>query len=555
MMNKDKILVFLLFLTLGFTVSLSTASAVNIYDASSYNITNLSLNQQIQNSIDNAKSGDTINFLGKNYKNLTLVINKKLNIVSNVDTTIENSRMNNYLNTVFYINSSASGTIISGFTIINNNGFGIIVNNTKNIVINNNIISSKESGLFIDKSSNINITKNVLKNSLNGVFISNSNDVLLKNNVITSNKNNGIYLKDNKNFLIESNYIYNNNDSGIYLDDSNMIQIKNNNITYNKNSGIVTKNSAEDLIITGNILLNNYYGINLDSTKNNGLIIKSNTAHFNHDGIRFSENYKDVDRKDISSNVLHLNYGKEVELIDSPYENIAIGANWYGASSYGFINICHKLQTSLIQAKLIKGSNGIYYLGLFDGDKLATDLPSLSAVFLLNNQSKVTTQTENGVAMVNYTGKILESKDNEIIASVGSEKIVNLLSADNFEENPLDSNGKGGGGSGGGSGSGGDGGFGVSKSGDGNNGNTQGNDGNSGVNGEILDYGSPSASSSTGSDGATSSPQKTDSQQQGKEILIQDTHSFEMTYSDYLVYIVVAIVIGVISVGYIVKPS
>ncbi|KZX15182.1 hypothetical protein MBCUT_16360 [Methanobrevibacter cuticularis] len=545
MKNKNKI-VTLTFLFLIIIFPLNMVSGVDVYDASYYNDQNLSLSQQIQKIIDSAAIGDTINFLGKSYENLTLVINKKLNIVTNVGTTIKNSDTSSSLNSIFFINgSSAAGTTISGFNISNKNGNGIVLNNTKNIKISkNNISSCKESGISIEKSSNINITQNSIKNSTEGVSISNSNNINMKNNTVTENRNNGITIKNTEKVTIDSNTITKNNGSGLNAYNTTTTNITNNQILNNKESGILTESSAKNMVITKNTIKHNYYGIRLNSNQNNRLTIKSNTINENHDGVSFGPKYVDDKSKTISSNVIYKNSGKEVELIESTYPNLEVGANWYGSNSESFVNLCPKLTTSLIQAKLVKGKGGQYSVVFKDKNgNVMADLPSLDVIFTLNGNNKVVVKSKNGVGSVDYSSILfsLLSQDNFIEMSVDNFRTNQVLSAkDNRENYELwiqESNQPTGNNLGDDNGLGHDNGDGT--------GNTQGTGSqSSGVKNQ-----NSADSGDTGASAAENSGENPTDSNSAKEIIIQDP-ALKIEDPQNLTYIIVGLLIGVIIVGY-----
>ncbi|MDR0900801.1 MAG: right-handed parallel beta-helix repeat-containing protein [Methanobrevibacter sp.] len=506
--------------------SIQSISAIDIQDASYYSSGSFSLSQQIQNIIDTAKDGDTIRFLGKYYEDLTLVINKKLNIVSNIGTTIENSDTTNNLNTIFFINSSSSaGTTIIGFNIINDKGNGIELNNTKNIGISENNISAKDSGISIEKSSNIDINKNTIENS-----------------------SDGIELRNTKNITIESNNINKNSNSGIVSYNTTNTKINKNKINKNTGDGISTYSISKNMIIQSNTITENNQGIYLNSIDNSGLLIKSNTLSKNQRGINFGNQYRDSSNKDISSNVISNNYDKDVDLRDSDYYNtLRIGSNWYGSNNLGFTNLCPKIQTDLIQAKLIKMSGGVYAVVFYDGlGKRVSDLSSLNIIFTLNDGSKTTIQSMNGIAKVDYGSLLFGSllyQDNTIKFYVDNYNDKKVLGAKENMQDYKNYNNQNSGGSGNGNGSG----NGLGNTGD-NSGNTQGNDqGNTGIN-----SGTPNNADS-GEEGSSAQEFNGISSQSAKELIIEESPLFKTANLQDLSYILIVVVIGIIIVGYLIK--
>lgn len=116
--------------------------------------------------------------------------------------------------------------------------------------------------------------------------------------------------------------------------------------------------------------------------------MKTNSIKYNVEGISFGPNYIDNKAKDISSNDISANTGKDVELRDSNYNTLEIGPNWYGANVGYLANICPKLKSGMIQFKLKSAGNGVY-MGVFtyNGQPM-TDLPPIDVLFIVNGEKK-----------------------------------------------------------------------------------------------------------------------------------------------------------------------
>lgn len=555
-----------------FTLSLNTATAktININDASSYNQTGLSLSEQIQAIIDSASAGDTINFLGNFYKDLTLIINKNLNIITNVGTTISNSNPHSSLNTIFFINgSSAAGTTISGFNLINNNtnGNGIAINNTKNIKISKNNISANNSGVYVDKSTNITVDNNNIKKSDEGVYVKDSTDIAIekntisennegiylentnnttiKSNTITKNEKNGITIKNTRKTVIEYNNITQNKKNGIYSYNTSNTRINNNTIKNNLEDGILTENNAKDLTIKGNIISGNHYGIHLNSIDNSGLTIKTNSINNNDRGVNFGQKYDDHNSKDISSNHIAENYDKDVDAKDSKYEgNLKIGTNWYGANEYRFTNICPKINGPLGQAKG-QTSNGFYTISIqYKNGTVMEDLPDIEVVVYINGKKMYAT-LKNGKLSIDI--KNLPS-GSTIIAYIGSQKIeTTVTNQDDNELNGIGGTNDPGNGGNGGNGPGGTGGNG-NKAGPGNS------QGNGLTNSGIANSKPSPADAGSSSSGDTANTQSSGQQPgQAKEIMVDENNILKMDDTQTLTALIIILLFGSIIMGYIIK--
>ena len=389
-----------------------SAATIKINSSSDYNTTNSSVNEQIQSEINSAKSGDTVEFLGKFYGNSSLVISKSLNIISLVHTVISSNSINS---PVFLITGCGSRwTNITGFNIESSNGNGIVVQDTTNIIISknniisgngtgivvtgsngvnieNNTISNSQTGLSVTNSKNINVTNNSIKNSYNdgidvdnsqnldinknsaysngnyGIYTDNSQNLSMQNNSIENNENNGVNLEDTNEILINNNNINANQGNGIYFDKNvNDTQITSNNINSNDGTGIELDKSGADTLIDSNIINNDLIGIDIDSSSDN-LIIKNNTitgSIYNGGedsgvGINIGIDYTYSKTLDVTDNNLVDNQQKEV-ILDDPTQTVKFGANWYGSNYRWGCNICPFLQTELLMCEFgqsIEGGN------------------------------------------------------------------------------------------------------------------------------------------------------------------------------------------------------
>ncbi|MBQ9026068.1 MAG: right-handed parallel beta-helix repeat-containing protein, partial [Methanobrevibacter sp.] len=122
---------------------------------------------EIQKIIDGANSGDTLIFAGNEYNDVSLTVNKSLNIISIVKS-------------VFKGNPASP----------------VITVKSDNVNISNLAISSGSAGVLIDDADNVKISGNNIINNYNGISVLNSNDALISNNSISNSRDNAIYLKN-----------------------------------------------------------------------------------------------------------------------------------------------------------------------------------------------------------------------------------------------------------------------------------------------------------------------------------------------------------------------
>ena len=270
-MKKASILLFMCFISL---LLLSTVNASDINNnnltsqSNSYKISDELMNDDIQVLFDNAHEGDTFEFTSKEYKNISLVVDKKINIISNTDSKVytsdklTNRAQNLGINKTFgfYFTSNSAGSVLTGITLITDNSdYGIVVDSSNSTSIKNNIITG---------------------GNMAGVLVKNSNNILVSFNSISKSLGNGLQLKD-----------------------VGFSTIKNNTISYNKRSGIETTNINNCTIVYNDIHHNVLNGITLQN-KSNSNIIKYNNAYENLNGIfiNSTSKYDAVNANSFTSN-------------------------------------------------------------------------------------------------------------------------------------------------------------------------------------------------------------------------------------------------------------
>lgn len=383
-----------------FGMTLAPVAAVNVTVNSGMK------NSDIQNIINNAKAGDTINFNEGNYQNVSLVINKKLNVVSKKAVLNGNNsdKTNGQTTFVFYFTNKSSGAFLSGFNIKTNTDYAIILNNVKNVnIVNNQINGGNKGSIYIKASSNINLTKNTITNSGgNGVTIYASNAVNLYKNFIYNNhrdgvtvKNsqstslalnrilssglNGITLNSTTNTVVHNNSINNNKGEGIVLYDTITTYITGNNITYNTLNGLLLQDWTKNTFASYNYIIHNLNGIYLDSVSYGDIIgsnyiarsyISSLTQYdsfYTGNGIRIGDNYKDTNQRVIiaDNTFAYKNKFRFNIMGNNNYNNFQVGPNWYGTNDKWSSGVCPMISTCMLKAKFGLTPTG-FEMDIFD---------------------------------------------------------------------------------------------------------------------------------------------------------------------------------------------
>ena len=445
--------------TLNKAISLS--NIITIKDAvNTKYIDNGLPNAEIQKIIDNSNNEDTIEFLGENYNNIKLNVNKELNIKSEIGTIL-NGASNS---PIFSINSN--NTNISNFIINPKESDGILINGSKDInILNNSIANSLNQSKINDYNNGSTLLPGI------GIKILNSSNIVVKNNHIKSFES-GLYNEYSNNLSIKDNEISLSNYGITYGYGSTNTEIRNNQIIDNigwyimdvpegpRGYGIFLNNSAVNITIDSNNISNNYIGISLDSNYSTGIVITSNLIADNSlEGIRFNAGYdlaEDAIEPIVTSNAIYRNAeGPSMmilgEMSANPFgiygpgaedENLRlrIGPNWYGVNSLrtwdndtgitGVGTMCPRIKTSEIKFETIESETpGTYIINFKKDGELDTSLASFDIYATLNNGTYK--ETEVHFYVINGTGRFsfdkenyLES-DNKIEISVGS--LINIV--------------------------------------------------------------------------------------------------------------------------------
>jgi len=259
--NKTLVIaIFVIFI--GMSINPSTGTIVEKTSSPNYRSSGY-----IQNLIDNASDGDTINIPnGIYYENI--VIDKSINLIGeNKDTTIIDGGLDGDVVTI-----SADWVNITGFTITNGFsppffGAGILINSHYNTVSGNNLIDNYYCGVGVSSSSGSNtVSDNTISDNGDGIIIWGSSGNTITGNSISDNKY-GIYLSSTNYNIITGNTVHSTSGDGISIHGSDYNIITGNIISSNTWKGIKIDASSNDNIIYHNNLIQNNQ--NADDESNN----------------------------------------------------------------------------------------------------------------------------------------------------------------------------------------------------------------------------------------------------------------------------------------------
>ena len=269
-------LLFLFFVSSVSAVSIEDNNMTSLsYGSNTYqNIANDISNDEIQSKFDNAKDGDTFVFTDKEYNDISLVVDKKLNILSkNASIVYSSDKLTDKARDLgldktfgFYFTSKSAGSGLSGITIVAyNSDCGVIVDNTKNVLVKDNLIVGGK----------------------NCILVKNSDKITVLGNDISKASQNGLQLKDVKNSSVSKNMISYNGLSGIETSNIYYCNITNNTVHHNNLNGISTFNKSSHTLINRNNVFENTNGIYVNSTSSND-VVKTNSLTNNRKDPRSS---------------------------------------------------------------------------------------------------------------------------------------------------------------------------------------------------------------------------------------------------------------------------
>ena len=450
-MNYKKILLIFLSIFIILTFS-SSVTALNLTDDGNTIIVDGSSTNQmneptIQTAIDNASAGDTIEITGTSYEHCHFIVDKPLNIISNVGTKMSTCPSNIKGSDgigIFYFTPNATDSILSGFTFSNDaakrgsvDPYAIYINGASDIEITNCKITEVTDGpgIYIVNASDINVNENTIRKSVKGIYVINSTDINITKSIIERNNDAGIYIGENVEATnIVNNTIYRNNWKGIYYASCINSNVTSNDINANRDdnaqsratqgTGIYVDSAMESLRIRGNnIYQNGNYGI-YNSYKTVSSIDKV-------------KSYDDIEKiQEIDENVFNNHLTRCIYTQQTPEGGtytLYVKSNFYAMeqfcpSTYYEPGMLRNGERDLVFSEIQEQEPGIYNLSFIKRHtgEIAEYLTTTDVTFFLNkattkagiepnDQAKVI-RVANGTATVNFTDCKYKSKNNNITA-------------------------------------------------------------------------------------------------------------------------------------------
>lgn len=364
--NMNKKVFNLFFISILFLFLVSSVNAVDVQDnnitvlsdsGNYYNITQDLSNDDIQSRFDNANDGDTFEFSDGEYTNVSLVVDKKLTIISKNNSVIYSSNdLSDKAKSLgisktfgFYFTSNGAGSVLSGITIIaSDSDYGIIVNNADNVQIKDNKVVGGINSILVMNSNNINISRNDLSKAIGD----------------------GLQLKNIKNSLIEKNNISYNKKSGILTNNMHYCNITNNTIHHNDLNGITVNNVSSHNLINYNTVYENTNGIYINSTSAYDEVKSNSITDSRKDprsvmggfetgnGFLLGSGFKSSGKSMLKVNYNYLAHNEFYQAKNYwENDNYELGQNWYDSTDPSNTFVCPRLLASLMKLDTFSISN------------------------------------------------------------------------------------------------------------------------------------------------------------------------------------------------------
>ena len=395
----------------------------------SYKITSNLSNNEIQGLFDEAADGATFEFTDSQYNNISLVVDRKLNIVSKSDSVInvmegisDRARSMGIDKTFgFYFTSSSAGSVLSGITI--NAG-------------------SCDNAVIVDGADNVNIRNNYIVGGDNSVLLSNAEKVTVTNNKITQAKSNGILIRDAENCVISKNKIWKNKRSGIETSNIFSCKILNNTIHHNGFNGISMYNKSSGNTIKHNVIHNNTNGIFVNSESTNDLIVANTLSHNRRDpncelgpdesgnGLLLGDHFrtgKDSSKLLVKNNALIHN--EQFQAKNNPAnEKFALDQNWFDSTDDADTFVCPMLLAKILKLDAITIKNGIGLQVKDPEGNFVNEMGTFDVPVEING-NKYTATVENGIAKI-QSPDLQPNTEYKVDVTVGEKTAKKVVSYD-----------------------------------------------------------------------------------------------------------------------------
>ncbi len=396
-------------------VLLESYDMSGVIGSTNYEVTSDLSNADIQSMLDNAGEGDTFTFVDNKYDGISLIVDKKVNIVSKVNSTIYTSgdlsnkaqELNINKTFGFYFTKNSAGSVLSGFNIVaDSSDYGVIVDGSDNTVIWKNSICNSGNNLLVKNSDNITLFENVLNKAReNGLQLQNVTNCLVANNTMMFNGRSGAEIYDISNSNITSNYCCNNSFNGISLYGKSSNNSYNHNfLNYNTNGIYVNSQSSGDEI-KANTLIHNIQNPDCEL----GGFESGN-------GLLFGDSYRAVANNGAYVSYNSFAHNENFQAKNNPLQNmITLGPNYFNSDDPENTFVCPLLLAKILRLNAISIPNGIG-IQMFEDDTPVKEAGTVSVQVEVDG-NMYTVTLENGKAVINADPTV----DHQVEIQVGGE--------------------------------------------------------------------------------------------------------------------------------------
>ena len=399
-----------------------------------YYITSDLSNDNIQNILDSSNDGDTFEFTSYEYNNISLVIDKPLNMISNGSTINTANLIVNKSSQLgisetfgFYFTKNSAGSIMSGFNMVSSSDYAIIVNSSDNILISANNISGATNNVLVRNSDNVSIIDNYIsKAKKNGIQLQNVNNLLLLNNTILNNGRSGVETSNMFYSNFTENHIGYNGFNGISMYNGSSYNVISHNFGYENTNGIyICCQSSHDQIVA-----NSFYNNRKDPNCELGGFETGN-------GVLFGPDYLTVSNSPINIEYNYLAHNENYQAKNNPDlgTTFKLGANYYDSADDTSTYICPMLLSKIfMRLDVISVSNG-FGLQVFEGNQAVNDFGTFDVQVNVDG-NQYTATVKNGRAVFDVD----PNTDHVIEYQVGDQTIRKEVKAQGTQNNNHDSN-------------------------------------------------------------------------------------------------------------------
>ncbi|MEE0900957.1 MAG: right-handed parallel beta-helix repeat-containing protein [Methanobrevibacter sp.] len=428
----DKKVIVLLFICLTGLLLVSAVNATDVINnnltsqSDSYKVTNELSSDDIQVLFDNAKDGDVFEFTSKEYKNVSLVVDKKLTIVSHADSkiyasdSISSKAQELAIDKTFgfYFTGNSGGSILSGITIISKSSdYGVIVDSSDNTTIKNNVITGgNKAGVLVKNSDNVSVGFNsISKSAGDGLQLKDVGFGTIKNNTISYNGRSGIETSNINNNSIVYNDIHHNVLNGITLQNRSYGNIIKHNVAYENLNGIFINSTSSYDVINAN---------SFTSNRKNPSIKETGGVYETGNGLLFGSGFKTLKenvpgRLEVKYNVLAHNEMYQAK--NNPELPVfKLGDNWFDSTDDSNTFVCPMLLAGIMKMGTISVKNGIG-LQMYDTKGEAVKEFGTFDTKVNVNGNQYTAKFVNGKATID--ANLDPDKEYDIEVMVGGEPV------------------------------------------------------------------------------------------------------------------------------------